>query len=326
MDSREKEAICILLATYNGKRFLSEQLDSLLSQSYTSWELFVRDDGSTDGTIQIINRYLAKDTRIHLIPNGEKNSGSCQNFAQLLLLTANDFNYFMFCDQDDVWLPNKIGETYALMRELEELNSHSAPILVYTNFTYVYSNLETIQSKKNFETTKVGTIKFAHLLAQNPIYGCTMLFNKPLAKIIGHIPMQAENHDYWTALVASAFGKIGYLKTPAILYRQHNSNISTNYDSSSTAKRFKRIFLERKNLKDVEKKLIMATTFRDKYQQKLTKEQQVVLENFLGLFKHKSPTAFVKNIRNGVRRQTLLQTILFYVSIFLLRKNQLKNN
>src|SRR4051812_4471996 len=171
------ETICILLASYNGEKFISDQLESLLSQTYANWKLFIRDDGSTDKTLQIVNRYVAKDPRISLVCDSIRNSGSCQNFARLLDLTRQEYKYFMFCDQDDVWLPTKIEETFALMLRTERQHHGSMPILAYSNFQYVYDNLKIIESKKRFESTKVKQLQFPHLLAQNPAYGCTMMLN-----------------------------------------------------------------------------------------------------------------------------------------------------
>ena len=93
-------------------------------------------------------------------------------------------------------------------------------------------------------------MRLAHLLAQNHIYGCTMMINKALSKKVYPIPKEAENHDYWVALIASVFGTIKYLDKRTILYRQHNRNISGSHDNSSFKKRFRRIFIEGKNFKD----------------------------------------------------------------------------
>lgn len=320
MIAEEDKIVCILLASYNGESFISDQLDSLLAQTYTDWKLFIRDDGSTDKTICIINNYMAKDKRIQLLNDDYKNRGSCQNFAMLLSYTSSKFRYFMFCDQDDFWLPFKIQDTLLQMRQLEEQHDKDVPLLVYTNFQYADNNLKVIESKKNYQSTKVSKLSFAHLLAQNPTYGCTMMLNKQLADIVNHIPLQAENHDYWVALTASALGKISYLSKPTILYRQHNNNISTNYNSNSLRKRFKRIVLQRKNFEDVRKKIAMAIAFKEVYFDLLKDTDKRILNEFISFGTGKSIVLLLKNIKNNVRRQTLLQTILFYTSIMLLRK------
>jgi len=320
MSDNEKETICILLASYNGEKFISDQLDSLLAQTYTNWKLFIRDDGSTDKTVSIINKYIAKDNRISLVNDDKKNLGSCQNFATLLNIVCSQFQYIMFCDQDDFWLPFKIETTLAEMKQVEKQQQKKIPVLVYTNFKYVYNDLNTIPSRKNFETTKVSKLRFAHLLAQNPAYGCTMMLNKQLADIVNPIPVQAENHDYWVALVASALGKIHYINKPTILYRQHNNNISTNYNSNSLVKRFKRIVLQGKNFEDVRQKLVMARAFKAAYFDRLKDNDKKILNEFICFGTGKSAGFLLKNIKNGVRRQTISQSFLFYISILLMKK------
>jgi len=319
MTNNEKETICILLASYNGEKFIGDQIESLLAQTYTNWRLFIRDDGSIDQTVSIIKKYAQKDKRISIIEDDKKNLGSCQNFATLYQLTRDRFSYIMFCDQDDYWLPFKIEETLLHMQHLEQQQKKTFPFLVYTNFQYTDQHLKEIKSKKNFETTKVSNLGFAHLLAQNPAYGCTMMMNKSLADIINQIPAKAENHDYWVALVASALGKISYLNRQTILYRQHSNNISTNYDSNSFVKRLKRIVVQRKNFEDVRAKIAMALVFRDSFYGSLKESHKKILNQYISLFKRKTFFMLFNNIQNGVRRQTLPQTILFYISIFMLK-------
>ncbi len=322
MDDSDKEIICILLASYNGEKFIGDQLDSLLQQTYADWKLFIRDDGSTDKTVCIIKKYVEKDKRINLLNDDKKNLGSCQNFAALMNAAGGQYQYIMFCDQDDFWLPFKIEETLALMKQMEKQQEKKAAVLVYTNFEYVYNNLKTISSRKNFHATRVSKLSFAHLLAQNPAYGCTMMLNKQLADMVDHIPLQAENHDYWVALVASALGKIFYLNKTTILYRQHDNNISTNYNSNSLIKRFKRIVLQRKNFEDVRKKRSMAIAFKAAYFDSLCNSYKRILNDYISLFTNKSTAKVLINIQNGVRRQTLSQTFLFYTSILLLKKKK----
>lgn len=316
--------ICILLASFNGEKYISTQIDSLLAQTYSDWKLFIRDDGSTDQTVSIINEYARKDERISIVEDNRKNLGSCQNFATLFNLTRDHFQYIMFCDQDDYWLPFKIEETLLHMQHLEGQREKGAPLLVYTNFKYADENLKEIESRKNFQSTKVSKLSFAHLLAQNPAYGCTMMLNKQLAVIAEVIPPQAENHDYWIALVAGALGEMSYLNKQTILYRQHSHNISTNFDSSSLKKRLKRIVLQRKNFEDAHSKIQMALAFKAAYYSWLKDKQKVILDEYISFATGKKIRLLFKNIKNGVRRQTLSQTFLFYLSMLLLKNRKYK--
>lgn len=316
--------IGILLATFNGEKHLSEQLESIINQTYTNWELYIRDDNSSDNTVAIIKEYCNKDRRIHWIEDDLGNLKSVKNFSTLLEYIKRRDGYTMFSDQDDVWLPEKIESTLKEMFRLEKIYSDSTPLLVYTDFVYVDESLRRIESKRNFSATKIKNLKLSHLLTQNPAYGCTMMMNKKLVDIVGSIPDAAENHDHWIALVAAAFGKISYLPQQTVLYRQHGKNISTQHDYNTTRKRFKRIFAG-KNFEDVCYKIKMAKQFRALYGDKLESEKLKLISAFIDLNSRKSVSLLIENIRNGVRRQTLPQTVLFYLTVMLNKKKESYN-
>lgn len=313
-----------MLAAYNGEKYIAAQIESILKQSYLNWLLYIRDDGSTDNTLQIAKQFEQRDERIKLIQNNNTNKGSVSNFFSLLNIVKEKADYIMFADQDDVWQPDKIASTLNEMQSAEQGDSALSPILVYTNFSYVDEDLTTIATKKNYNATKVESLQFSHLLAQNPVYGCTTMINKPLANHINTLPSVAENFDYWIVLVASAFGKIFYLDKKTVLYRQHATNVSGNHDNDSFAKRFKRIFLNAKNLEDVRAKIDMSIAFRNIYYNELSKKNKTVLNDFIQLGRQKNLSLLKKNISNGVRRQTLVQSILFYLSILFLKNSETK--
>jgi glycosyltransferase involved in cell wall biosynthesis len=317
--------ITILLASYNGAKYIAEQIESIIKQTYTNWQLFIRDDGSTDNSVDIIKSYCSSDARIHLITDSLGNLGSVGNFSALMQHIQHIKGYTMFSDQDDIWLPEKIETTLNAMLDLEAKHSADHPLLVYTNFVYVDESLNPIASKKDFSATKIKHLKLSHLLVQNPVYGCTMMINKKLLLLVGTIPAVAENHDYWIALTASAFGKIKYLDNKTILYRQHGKNISPHHDNNSLFKRAERIFIEKKNFEDVNFKIVMAKKFKKTYHHQLNKQQLRLIDNFLNFTFNKSFSLFIKNIKNGLRRQTLSQTILFYLTILLSKKKKETN-
>lgn len=309
--------VTILLASYNGAAFISEQIESILNQTYKNWQLIIRDDLSEDATVTIIKNFRQKfPAKIYLIIDDLGNLGSVKNFDVLLQNSLNA-EYIMFCDQDDVWLPQKIEITLNEMVRIEQQYVLKKPILVHTNFVYVDEVLKPITSKKNYTALKAKNLDFNHLLAQNPVYGCTMMINKPLLNLVGNIPAAAENHDYWIALTASAFGKISYLKKQTILYRQHAANISGNHDNNSFKKRFKRIFFKGKNFRDAQSKIDMSIAFKDKYFNQLNTFQKKIITDFIVLASSKKISSIIKNLNNGVRRQTLSQTFLFYITLVL---------
>jgi glycosyltransferase involved in cell wall biosynthesis len=311
--------VTILLATYNGAKYVEEQLDSILQQTHANWELLIRDDKSSDATSQIVARYQARyPEKIFLINDSLGNLGSALNFNALLQLASKgNAKYIMLCDQDDFWLPDKVAYTLASMRSLEDRYGEDFPLLIHTNFHYASADLKIIKATQNFQASRITDLNLCHLLAQNPVYGCTTVLNRKLVDVIGAIPSIAENHDYWIAMVASAFGKIHYLDKKTILYRQHGKNISGSYNDSSLINRFRRIIIQRKPIKDAENKMLMAEAFKNKYQGSLTEEQTLMIDDFIDFSKNKHISSFFKNLEHGVRRQTLMQTILFYISAYL---------
>jgi len=309
------DSIAILLATYNGEKYLHRQLDSLLNQTYTDWHLYVRDDRSKDNTMSVLNTYLNNyPHKITIVENREGNGGSIANFNALLQV-AKDASYVMFCDQDDEWEKDKIEISLLKMQKLEKQFGKDCPLMVFTNFQYVDEQMNVIESKKNFRINRIANFGFPQLFAQNPVYGCTTISNRALVTRVGFIPQQSENHDHWIALVASAFGKLYYLDKKTVRYRQHANNVSGNFDNNSFQKRFRRIFFQKKNYKDIVARRSMLLFFKQRYYSALDKKHQSVLDNFLIFYDHKSLPVFFKNVKNNIRCQTLLQTFLFYVTL-----------
>ncbi len=312
-----KQTITILLASYNGEKYISHQLKSIINQTYTNWQLIVRDDHSNDNTVSIIRKYKEQyPDKIFLLKNNGKNKGSLYNFSTLLS-AATDAEYIMFCDQDDEWKKNKIEITFSKMQEVEHRFGVNCPIFVFTDFQYVDENMHTIESKKNFEINRIKNFGFAQLLAQNPVYGCTTMLNRALADRVGTIPAEADFHDHWIALVASAFGKLFYLKEKTVLYRQHGNNVSGNWDNDSLKKRINRIIVNKKSFAEAKAKYRMLLAFKKEYADSLNQTFKKTLSDFLCFYTKKSLSCMLRTIRNGVRSQTLTQSLLLYVTLLL---------
>jgi glycosyltransferase involved in cell wall biosynthesis len=215
--------INILMATYNGEQYIPEQLESIQSQTYKDWNLYVRDDGSQDKTIDILNHYAKQDSRISILENNGQRLGSCGNFS-LLMEESPDADYVMFCDQDDLWMPTKIQTTLEAMLRLEAQYG-SSPLMVYTDLHVVDQYLNPIaDSFLKYQAIDPRRTQLQDVLVTNPVAGCTALLNQALVKLAAPIPPAAIGHDCWCSLVASAFGKIEHISTPLIYYRQHGSN------------------------------------------------------------------------------------------------------
>ncbi|MFQ5442580.1 MAG: glycosyltransferase family 2 protein [Thermodesulfobacteriota bacterium] len=221
---KEDCAVEILLATYNGGRFLSELLASLLAQTYKDWRLVVRDDGSTDGTIDIIKKFRdGHPGRVVLIEDTEERLGACGSFS--LLLERSEAPYIMFCDQDDVWLPEKVERTLEKMRELEG-GRKEAPVLVHTDMIVVDEELnKRADSFWRYQNLPPEMKGLNNLLILNNVTGCAAMINKALKRLSVPVPDEAIIHDWWVAIVAAAMGEIGHIDSPTILYRQHGENV-----------------------------------------------------------------------------------------------------
>ena len=215
--------IDILLPLYNGGHFLRQQLDSILGQSYTDWRVLVRDDGSIDNSIDIITEYKSKyPNKFVLIEDKYGNQGTTGCINLILRFVSSE--YFMFCDQDDIWEPNKIEITIREMKRLEKRYPRM-PLLVCTDACCIdESNKQTnpsfYKSQKFIDTTD----NVHKMLALNIVQGSTSLMNRKVKEIIYKIP-QNIYHDWWTAVNVVYYGKVSYLNVPLLRYRQHQSNV-----------------------------------------------------------------------------------------------------
>lgn len=221
MHSTDK--IAILMATYNGEKYICQQIDSILSQTCRDWELYIHDDGSTDNTIAAVESYVEKyPDKIHLI-DGKSNGGAKYNF--FYMLGQVEAPYYMTCDQDDVWLDKKIELTYDKMLTIE--NKADVPCLVYTELRVVDSELNTIaDTMSEYQSLDCHKRTINQFILQNSVTGCTMMVNRALRDMMLRIT-DIDNtimHDWWAALVAAQFGKTAFIDEPTILYRQHGDN------------------------------------------------------------------------------------------------------
>ena len=218
-------SIAILLATYNGEKYIKEQLDSIIHQTNQDWHLYVHDDGSTDGTVGILDSYASSHPEKITLLDYQPMGGPCKNF--LSMVEKVEAPYYMFCDQDDVWLPEKIEKTLHVMRQAEISHGADTPILIHTDLSVVDENKNTINpSFWNYSKIYPQWFKsYIDYAALNPVTGCTMLFNAKAKEIIKRPYDVATMHDAWiTFSVAAADGIIIGLEEAMILYRQHGNN------------------------------------------------------------------------------------------------------
>lgn len=238
--------IAILMATYNAQKYLAAQIDSILAQSNNDWTLYIRDDGSDDNTIQIINTYLSMNNNIVLLQDNKGNLKCRDNFYELL--NRVDSQYYMFSDADDVWLIDKVDISLRKMIEVEELNPDK-PIIVHTDLFMVDENLNIInESMWKISGVNPDKIKSFNYLAINMyVGGATMLFNNA-AKIVSFpINNMVKMHDAWISMCVIRTGIIASVHISTMLYRQHASNTfggakADNLTLKNKIKNFRKVF------------------------------------------------------------------------------------
>lgn len=218
------------MSTYNGEQFLRGQIDSILSQVNTNWQLFIRDDGSKDNTVGILKEYSTKyPSRIFLILEPLSNLGAGESF--MFLLKNVDADYYMFSDQDDVWMNDKIERTYNKLMELEEVQGKNMPIGLFTDLRVVDENLNTIMPSlwkgDNRHPEYVRNL-YKQWTNRHASYGCTQMFNRAAKNIVlpyKQFPNVMGAHDNWVEYCLIAEGVYDYLDEQTILYRQHGTNV-----------------------------------------------------------------------------------------------------
>jgi glycosyltransferase involved in cell wall biosynthesis len=205
----------ILLSTYNGARFLAEQMDSLLAQDHPDLEILARDDGSTDGTVEILRAYAGQDPRIQVVVG--ENLGPVQSFFRLLQTASPSASYLALCDQDDVWGPDKVSRA---VRRLSAIGEET-PALYCSRLACVDADLRPIGCTP---LPRRGPGLYNALVEAVP-WGCTCVLNQAARRLVlRRIPEKAYLHDWWLYLVVAAFGRVVYDPEPSILYRRHAAN------------------------------------------------------------------------------------------------------
>lgn len=228
--STPKKSVAILMATYNGEKYLAQQIDSILDQTCKDWTLYVQDDLSTDHTMDVLLSYAARDSRVQIVENNEKH-GARDNFMSLLLRVSAD--YYMLSDQDDVWFPKKVELLLQRIQKVEASADHQVPVLIASDLTVVDENLQELAPSlwEQFCTAPALIHTLDMLGVHNSVTGCTTIFNEGVKQAALPIPPQAVMHDWWLALATlKAGGRLDYLEQSVGLYRQHGRNVLGSED------------------------------------------------------------------------------------------------
>ena len=216
--------IAIIIATYNGEKYINELLESLVNQTYQNFRCYIHDDGSSDQTLEICLRYQEAYPENFLVLNYPASGGSKENFFSIIKYVVEP--YMMFCDQDDIWLPKKIELSLKKIKELE-FSYNSKPLIVFSDLKIVDSNLNVLHNSYcNFKKVRKN-ISFRDSLIQGIIPGCACILNRKLYSILNTYK-NVNNiymHDWWAlALCLGVGGHYDIVEEPLILYRQHSNN------------------------------------------------------------------------------------------------------
>lgn len=297
--------VCILMATYNGEQYIREQIESILTQSYSNWVLYIRDDGSCDNTLSIIKTYIQKyPKQIFLLEDSLSSQNVKENF-NILLQSAPKFDYYMFADQDDVWENNKIS---VLLDRILNENSQttSTPLLVYCDLKVVDSDLNTIHPSFMEYSNLIlrNENQFQQLLLFNVAPGCSMMFNHALREKISCIPKESHMHDWWVVLAANILGKIIFVPKPLVLYRQHEHNVlgASNATSNNFWERYKKWC----NLKH----LLYLINFYREYKNNLLIQSSMFLESFdyrLSISQKQILLSYIKMLQQHFSLRTIVK-------------------
>jgi hypothetical protein len=215
----------IISSVLDGARFLPEFLESLDKQSHADWRLWVRDDGSSDATVEILRAKAAADSRVELIHVGGPPMGVAGAYGWVLERVPADATYIMCGDADDVWLPDKIERTLTAMRAAENTAPPNTPVLVHTDLVVVDEELHvrhpSFWALSGFDP-EPATLR--RVIVRNVATAPSVMLNRALRELVGKTPPAAAFQDWWYVCVAAAFGKVVALREATVLYRQHGAN------------------------------------------------------------------------------------------------------
>ncbi len=279
--------VTIVLAAYKGNAYAGAMIDSIVAQDCDDWFLVLSDDG--EDTCALLDSYAAAyPDKICHYRSGQRFGSSQKHFMHLLCRFGGIAPYTMCCDQDDVWHPDKVRKTLALMEKTEEEAGADVPVLVHTDLKVVDAELNEIApSFLAFSRLDGNRLGFSELLVQNVVTGCTVMVNRTLIKLAASaedLP-QMMMHDWWMALIASAFGRAVFLPEATIDYRQHGNNVVGAKNAGSLA--YLKSRLNGQYVKKMRDDTIVQTAaFLKLYGERMDEEQKKLCRAMTSLASH----------------------------------------
>lgn len=299
-----RKKVLILLSTYNGERYIKEQIDSLLFQVNVDLHILIRDDGSKDSTCDVINQYVIANDNITLIK--DTNVGCCRSFYELAKYAYDkytQYDYYAFCDQDDVWMKDKLERACT---KLDKFTSSS--LLMYASaYQMVDCNLNDIPTIMIPSNNSFGE----SLMIQTTI-GCTMVFNyRTLLLFLKGNPNKMLMHDSWIyKMILGCGGTYVYDARPSILYRQHTNNVKgANHNFYEIWRQRWDNFLHNRRSRSLQAKYLLEV-----YKNDLTRENRRLLSDFVAM-----RTSTIKRFKvftsSQYRTINLTSNLLFRIAV-----------
>lgn len=304
----------VLLATWNGGRFLAQQLDSLFRQTVQDFRLVVRDDGSTDSTLEIVEQYRSRFPDRVVIQTNECQVGACRSFATLAERSVAP--YVAFCDQDDIWREDRLAIGLAAAKSAEREYGIGTPILVFSDLTLIGERNEMLNpSMWKLMRVNPRRADLGSLLVQNLVTGCTVLANRSLLLRALPIPDDAIMHDSWLGLVAAAFGVLCPILEPTVLYRQHQRNAIGAKSPWTATQALKRLSSDQDFKQGITASRLQSQSFAGRFAQQLTNRQMAILEAWSRSQELPPVVRQWTLYRNGLRRTSLLNNLVFLARV-----------
>lgn len=298
----------ILLSTYNGAEYIDEQIESILSQEVVDFQLLIRDDGSSDQTISKLRQYVTEYPGQVNLSEGV-NLGAKDSYFELIQMCSVDFDFYAFCDQDDVWNGKKLMHAITVLKDRPQ----DIPVMYCSSTAMVDSDLKFIQ---NWPETPRRPLSLYNALVENIAVGCTIVMNRKAMDFVkASLPINKANvimHDWWLYLCISAFGEVIFDSDTFILYRQHNNNViggpSSNYINKWT-RRLKR-FIRGKNSFILSKQ---AAEFLSVFHNKLDIVRRKHIKEFLVSKRKSLIKRYIYTVRTPFYRQDFTDNIVLKI-------------
>lgn len=309
----EQKKIAILLATRDGEKYIGEMLDSLLAQTFQDFVCYIHDDGSSDGTLQVVSRYLEKYPEKFQLLEGPFQGEAKKNF--LWMLGRVDASLYMFADQDDVWLPEKIEKTLGVFCSL--------PGKYRCVFTDMYVTDEKLRITSDSMIRLIGRdpkrTRYGQIMIDNPAAGCTMLFDRALRDKALQLknPEHIEMHDQWVLVLGALFGTVAAVDEPLVYYRQHGDNAMGAEEEQAVQKASRNVKeisegeIREEKAGFIQKARMLAAEILSV--DGIPEEERKVLQNFVELEQHGKLYRILFYARHHFDRKGLLRTLWMWL-------------